>query len=499
MRRPDNYLSIKNLNLARKNLEEIPVWLFECVSLEYLNLHGNLIDEIPAFSLPAKLKEIKLSNNKLKKLDVDSLPKSLEDVDLSHNQISDLSNIRFSEKLKQLDLSKNQLTEIPILPEGLENLFLSGNQLTEIPIIPSSLIFIDLSHNKISKITPLPNTLKGIEFRSNFITTIYEDSFPEGIITLVLDNNKISKIHKLPSTLSHLSLLGNRLKGRCNTYLQTQERIQECVVLNQPRELIKPEFKYRFQNACKNGDIESVNKFYTEMFGKSSENLDEMCSEINKEIDRYEAYSNEYDNKIKCCVNQDQEICKKIDLNDDGCVEFLKGNQCLSLISGKDFKDTVINELYIYTENGQRYCFEIESLIKMNFMNPYTRNRINLKADEAQKMLDRYLRWVNPEVEEYTDSIPALQATLNNKVSPNILPDLTNLRRDQILTVFDRIYPIEIIRSHISQEEIELIETERNPLEEFLRTMIRLTSIEDDFKETRASLIANYLTDIIMN
>ncbi|KAK8482178.1 hypothetical protein V6N11_024314 [Hibiscus sabdariffa] len=157
---------ILKLNLAKNSIQELPVELSSCLSLQTLILSRNNIKDWPVAilkSLP-NLSCLKLDNNPLRQIPSDgfqAIP-MLQILDISGNAGSLPENPAFSnlQHLKELYLRRMQLREVPSeimsLPQ-LQILGLSQNSLQSIPEglkNLTSLTELDLSDNNISSLPP---------------------------------------------------------------------------------------------------------------------------------------------------------------------------------------------------------------------------------------------------------------------------------------------------------------------------------------------------------
>lgn len=150
------------LNLSRKNLKEIPAYVFERKDLKVLKLYGNFIDSISyRIAELENLEELYIGRNNLKSFpneigklknlkilsaqynEIDSLPSeigqldSLDQLILNQNELRSLPNeIGQLKKLEMLQLKFNRLDSLPETIGNCENLrflYLNRNNLKEIP------------------------------------------------------------------------------------------------------------------------------------------------------------------------------------------------------------------------------------------------------------------------------------------------------------------------------------------------------------------------------
>ncbi|CAK9183033.1 unnamed protein product [Ilex paraguariensis] len=179
---------IKKVDLSRNLIEELPVELSSCVSLETLILSGNKMTEWPGAIIKqlSNILCLKLDNNILRQIPSDGFQAAskLQVLDLSGNanclpehpafsslphlkelylrrmQISDVpSDILILQDLRSLDLSQNSLR---LIPEGFKNLTtlmelnLSDNNITTLPpelgLLEPSLQMLKLDGNPLRSI-----------------------------------------------------------------------------------------------------------------------------------------------------------------------------------------------------------------------------------------------------------------------------------------------------------------------------------------------------------
>ncbi|KAL5151607.1 Plant intracellular Ras-group-related LRR protein 6 [Glycine soja] len=154
------------LNLSRNSIQELPVELSSCVSLQTLILSKNQIKDWPGSILKSlsSLSCLKLDNNPLRQIPSDGfemVPK-LQILDLSGNAASLLDGPAFSSLpyLQELYLRRMRLSEVPSDIVGLHQLRildLSQNSLQSIPVglkALTSLQELDLSNNNIAVLPP---------------------------------------------------------------------------------------------------------------------------------------------------------------------------------------------------------------------------------------------------------------------------------------------------------------------------------------------------------
>ena len=150
---PDTLQQLKKLKIifaSNNHFETLPESLGQCESLEMVGFKSNKIKDVPAESLPAKLRWLILTDNQLTRLP-DSLGERprLQKLALAGNQLTQLpANLTQLTNLELVRISANQLTECPdqllALPK-LAWLAFSGNPFTRtdidiqsVPLVPYS-------------------------------------------------------------------------------------------------------------------------------------------------------------------------------------------------------------------------------------------------------------------------------------------------------------------------------------------------------------------------
>lgn len=181
-----NLFNLKYLRIINCGFKELPMELFNLISLEHIIFDNNKITKIPQeIGNLKKLKYLSLSGNEITNLPVQlfDLPK-LGSLHCGNNKIDKIPpEIGNCVSLEYLDLYKNLITEIPDEIAGcekLEEFLISSNQIKEIPSAignMNKLRFIYMSNNKIQAI-PI------------------EMSKMEWLDTLDLKNNQIAQIPK---------------------------------------------------------------------------------------------------------------------------------------------------------------------------------------------------------------------------------------------------------------------------------------------------------------
>ena len=121
MERPQDYETLKTLDISNKGLIELPSWVSQCHNL----------------------KELDCSYNKITK--IQNLPPTLEILVCSRNKITYLDNL--PQTLKILFCSNNYITQLDNLPPTLIILWCNNNKITRIGYVPTTLEFLACSNN----------------------------------------------------------------------------------------------------------------------------------------------------------------------------------------------------------------------------------------------------------------------------------------------------------------------------------------------------------------
>lgn len=189
------------LDASRKQLVEIPRYVYKMENIQMLDIHDNYLTEISDNLLNMRrLSALDASNNQLKALpksfqkfslleylylahnQLEAVPEGLyalsflRELDLSHNQLTEFEKPK-SRFLTHLDVSYNQIKRLPSLSRQRELRTFSAahNQLTEFPgnISLKNLEELDLSFNQVytlpADLTPFKN-LKKLNLQGNPIS-----------------------------------------------------------------------------------------------------------------------------------------------------------------------------------------------------------------------------------------------------------------------------------------------------------------------------------------
>lgn len=129
--------------LKLKDLNTIPMEVYQMEELEILDLSGNFIKEIsPDIKKLKKLKQLNLSSNNLRKFPNEILELSnLEQLILSHNEIRKIPpTISKLSKLEMFSISSNPITKLPFTLGAIESLKELRIDSLEIKNIPPEII-----------------------------------------------------------------------------------------------------------------------------------------------------------------------------------------------------------------------------------------------------------------------------------------------------------------------------------------------------------------------
>lgn len=203
-------MTMKYLNLSSNNIDETDGLIFSD-KLLYLNLGFNRIGPANAqrLKLPQSLQQLWLSSNLIGDMGAQGLNFSfnLQKLDLSRNQIGDTGaeGLRFPPNLQWLDLSGNQIGIVGALglkfPPNLLELKLVSNQISDTAAqgikFPLNLQSLDLSNNQIgakgAQGLNLPANLQKLDLGFNQIGDAGTQGlkFPQNLLSLSLRRNQI--------------------------------------------------------------------------------------------------------------------------------------------------------------------------------------------------------------------------------------------------------------------------------------------------------------------
>ncbi|XP_048867308.1 podocan-like protein 1 [Brienomyrus brachyistius] len=212
---PGVFAPLANLRILSLNHNHLPTVPLRLPSrLRELYLHGNRIEQVAggAFSAGSALLSLDLSSNRLvdKSLQKDSFQHalSLESLNLEGNLLSQLPR-HLPKALRTLNLEGNAITSISkgafVRLPYLENLGLSRNRIVQVaPRAFGSLANLhqlDLSHNRLQQVPRnIPPTLHSVSLSHNRIRSVPRDAFcsggrtaaPSMLVRVQLEHNPIN-------------------------------------------------------------------------------------------------------------------------------------------------------------------------------------------------------------------------------------------------------------------------------------------------------------------
>jgi Leucine-rich repeat (LRR) protein len=180
---PESLFSLKKLNRLEAKQNKIVVVsgkLIELVSLCYLDLSNNLINDFPYFLSTSQLQSLLLRSNKISFFDRDvsfptlrelnlsrnlltelqfKNPLDLRILDISYNKISTLDDSLFTPLLRSFYANNNEITVLPkavLNSKSYDYFWLQNNAITELSDFFAHAIIsnADFSNNKIASIHP---------------------------------------------------------------------------------------------------------------------------------------------------------------------------------------------------------------------------------------------------------------------------------------------------------------------------------------------------------
>ena len=237
--------ALRELNLSNNSLVSLPEEIAFLVSLETLNVEGNVIKHLPELSQMKNLTALIAYDNKLQSAPR-SLPASLETVDFSRNDLTSLnnSNVCSIASLRTLDLSSNRLAELPRFRcPNLEELAIADNRLESLCSLEDlpHLRVLDASRNQLRSL-PFSigalSQLAEVHLRNNCLEFLPQSlGMCQRLRMLDVSDNKLETIpEELASipTLTHLKFRHNSLNW-VPTKLSELPHLQELDLVNNRR------------------------------------------------------------------------------------------------------------------------------------------------------------------------------------------------------------------------------------------------------------------------
>ncbi|KAL3270608.1 hypothetical protein HHI36_021142 [Cryptolaemus montrouzieri] len=154
-------IGLNYLNINGTSINEIPDDISKLTGLQTLVLHSNKLSTInPIIGVFNKLKVLDLSGNELEEVpDIFENLQQIVTINISRNKLNKFPALSKNSKLSVLDLSNNKLVEFPDVCKAelanLSDIKLNGNEIIAIPDIIcslSALKVLDVSSNKISAV-----------------------------------------------------------------------------------------------------------------------------------------------------------------------------------------------------------------------------------------------------------------------------------------------------------------------------------------------------------
>lgn len=465
------YPDLETLYINKNDITKIEVSGLKIVKLELdINPITELILDTP------KLEYLDISSTNLRYNQISEIVKSLvnlEFLNISDNNLSEIPNeIYLLKKLETLVSRQNKIWHIDEDISNLDNLRvlnLSVNNLSELPnFILISLTDLYISHNKLVK---LPETLiSSINLSNLDISNNLFEGFQEFMPDL---NLKMLSIKENPVCISEIY--------ECEFW---DDEVNEFILSNIIEEPVNNDI-YRYQKACRILDAETIKGYYLYLFEREPEgDLNDVCKEIDNEITENQQYFEKYDDLIIRCVEKGED--------GEECIQFLNKNQCTSLLSGKNFKELLMGELYMYNDGEQKYCFELSDLIKMD-KNPYTNLPFPISKAQASDLYKEFKKWIVVKKQSVVpETTSQIYATLASELIPNDIPEnIITVSLPRIRAMIRALYKVPEI--NLNPDEINLIVRSNNPNRLFLSMLLRIAKIEDAHKDTRKV----YLSEIL--
>ncbi|KAK7085438.1 hypothetical protein SK128_027135 [Halocaridina rubra] len=250
---------LNTLDISNNMLTDIPTGSFQSSSIRELNLARNLLQQLPTAlftDVMGELQVLNVSNNPLKRVVASSVDKSLtlknlERLEISQTNLTVITSLEFAHMpgLRSLNLQNGSIFKIS------PGAFRSLSQLTQLDlgynmleILPrerlrglNTLSNLNLTRNRIKKLDQFPSdaqNLKVLDASGNMLTELDENVFKHtpGLEELLLGDNWITSIHPeafVPlSSVKVLDLSHNNLEILRPPILAPIERTLEAIELD---------------------------------------------------------------------------------------------------------------------------------------------------------------------------------------------------------------------------------------------------------------------------
>jgi len=253
---------IKRLQLS-ENLTEFPMEILTLAdSLEILDLSNNQLSTLPdALTQLTKLKIIFASNNLFKCLpNVLGLCPSLEMIGFKSNQIQEVPATSLPSRLRWLILTDNKISTLPEIVgkrSRLQKLALAGNQLTHLPESMKQLNNLELLRISANKLSTFPTQLLALPKLAWFAfsgnpfcqTDLHIESVPEVSSSAyqlqdVLGQGASGIIYKAEWTEEHQHTFAQEIavkvfKGEVTSDGYPQDELQACLKVGSHNSLVR--------------------------------------------------------------------------------------------------------------------------------------------------------------------------------------------------------------------------------------------------------------------
>ncbi len=212
--------ALYSLDLSENDLSSPAAFAALADTLEKLNLSGNRISDLSAFSAFGELTELQVSDNGVQTLSPLASCTALTTLAADGNQISDLSPLAACTRLRTLSVNGNRLTSLAGLERCLDlaSLEAGSNQLTALSGLENATVLrhVFLNDNKITDLSLLAKSaakLDTLYCRNNQIQAL---NFPAGLPALTYlnaDGNALTSLAPLENSanLAGVSARGNQI------------------------------------------------------------------------------------------------------------------------------------------------------------------------------------------------------------------------------------------------------------------------------------------------